>query len=191
MTATPDKVREAEEFYVQLVYAASLIPADASPQIAGELEEPLNLARQGLARAIDPSTMSEIRDYRGKTNAWEDHRLATNLIDRLVENNDLHIDPFDYCWEIGLEKVLNAPAESPAELIAWLEDTHRRTFDNRPCDLCGKPIAYDDLVSEWLPIPDVRNALSDSLWSDGKRYFHRDCRDAASRRLCTPGPRVS
>ena len=107
-------MKEAEKFYIHLDEATGLLPSRVAPRIIDALESLILEARDALARAIDPATMTDIRQYKGERNAWNDEMLAGILIDCLVEkahdDETTGMDLFDLAEEIGLKTVLSAPA---------------------------------------------------------------------------------
>lgn len=164
---TAAKQQQAEDFYSEVCIAAGMIPDDSPSDIAPQLENLVQSAADLLSHAIDPATLTEIREY---ALVRDDDVLFQSLLDRLIEKAhddeaDPNLDWFRYPEQIGFEKVLKAPVETPAEFVAWLRAAHCRMFDGLPCASCGKPVPYADryVISDWR----------------GERSFHSACGEVA------------
>jgi hypothetical protein len=159
---------DAEDWYMMLDSSAGQMPDDVEPWVRSSYESILGNAADMIVKELDPKTMQDVRDYEWAAgmNAYDDRRLGERMVGYLLEKgHDDEADPnlslFDYLEEIGAYEALEAPIETPAELVEWLIAKHREKFDGAPCAACGKPLPYDD-----------RYSVSDH---NGRRHFHPKC----------------
>ena len=97
-------------------------------RVAGvEMENLLDQACYALARAIRPTSVSDIRAFDGERNARNDARLAGCLIEFLLdelykmdEDDSVDLAWTDYQRKNDARQVLQAPVETTAELVEWL-----------------------------------------------------------------------
>jgi hypothetical protein len=155
-------VLQIEEFYQVLLWAERIAPecdpSDVS-SVRVSLETLLSDAADLVAKELDLALLSEIRSYRN----IEDPRIVEAMLHHFVEE----CPDREYCrlWEeLGIAKVLNAPAETAGEFAEWLMSEHRALIDGIACVRCFNPIPYDYAC-----------LLGDA---EGERYFHDACADA-------------
>jgi len=165
-SAGPSQARkEAEQYYRKLRTAERAARRNQSWSWL-HWESVLHEAAERIVDELNPQTLKDIREYDGKPDAHDDHRLAYTMIGYLIDladdgDADLSFRLYRFPEEIGFAEVLAAPVESPADLIEWLKVKHREKFDGAPCSRCGEPLPYDE-----------RREIEYLL---GRRAFHASC----------------
>lgn len=130
----------AEEFLEHLEEAWACMPADAEPRLPYAMEEVLTFARSMIAKALDPNTVTEIRNYLCRSGAdhmfdcmFDERPVARELLGYLLEKaHDGELDGNLECFSMLREMPLEggegiawivggfAQIETAPELFAWL-----------------------------------------------------------------------